>query len=547
LYALLFLSVIKKISTERINIRETMLLAMKEPYVVMKDIHKTYPDGTTALRGVNLEIFPGEILGLLGENGAGKSTLMKILSGFIKPTKGEIYVEGKRVKFSSSRDALARGIAIVHQVFTLVPNMTALENIILGTGKGSEGILQALTPLDFDSGRRQIEELTGKLGLKIPLDTPVESLSLGERQRIEIIKALSRGTKVLILDEPTTFLTPMEVSELFNFVRRFKEQGGSVVFITHKIKEALEITDRIVVLRKGAVAGQLKTGDATPEKLAELMVGKEVDLEALTHLERRTITGETILKVEELWVNNDMGVPAVKGVSFEVRAGEVFGIAGVEGNGQNELIEAVTGLRKIEKGKVYLNGREVTNRSVIEMYKSGLSHIPGDRERYGLILDFTVMENSIIGRQWEPSFLKGSRIDWEKVRRYTEHLVARFNVVAPSIIAPAKSLSGGNRQKLLVGRELSRESSLIVAVHPTKGLDIASTLYVRELLLEARNAGKAVLLVSADLEEILQLSDGIAVMYEGKLVAQGKTSDFTLEEIGMLMGGVALQKAPKTT
>jgi simple sugar transport system ATP-binding protein len=516
---------------------------MKESLVKMRNIHKVYPDGTVALRGVDLEIFPGEILGLLGENGAGKTTLMKILSGLLRPTRGEIYVEGKRVRFASSRDALSHGIAMVHQVFTLVPNMTALENIVLGVGKGAGSPLEALTPIDFSRARREVEEISQKLGLKVPLDAPVESLSLGERQRVEIIKALSRGTKILILDEPTTFLTPLEVSELFNFIRGFRNQGGSVVFITHKIREALEVTERIVVLRKGVVAGELKTQEATPEKLAELMVGREVDLEALARIERKTITGETVLRVEDLWVSNDMGAPAVKGITFDVRAGEIFGIAGVEGNGQNELIEAITGLRRVDRGRILVDGRDVTNKSAIEMYKSGLSHIPGDRERYGLILDFTVMENSIIGRQWEPAFLKGSQIDWQRVRKYAESVIKRFNVIAPSILAPAKSLSGGNRQRLLVGRELSRNSKLIVAVHPTKGLDVASTIYVRELLLEARNAGKAVLLVSADLEEILQLSDRIAVMYEGKIMAQGRPSEFTLKEIGMLMGGIPVQKA----
>ncbi len=513
------------------------------PVVEMRGIHKIYPDGTVALRGVDLKLYKGEVLGLLGENGAGKTTLMKILSGFIKPTAGEIYVNGERVKFRTPADALAKGIAMVHQIFTLVLPLTALENIILGKEVLKPEAFSTLKPLKLEDARKKVEELMKATGFKIPLDTPVELLPLGARQKIEILKALYKGANILILDEPTTFLTLLEVNELFRFIRKFKESGGTVVFISHKIREVLEITDRIVVLRHGKVVGELPTSEATPEKLAVMMVGKEIKLDVILRGKGARKTEGPVLKVEDLWVESDLGYDAVKGVSFEVYPGEIFGIAGVEGNGQDELVQAITGLRPAKRGKIILNGEDVTNSTPIDLYKRGISHIPGDRERFGLVLEFSVTENGVISRQWEPIFTKGFRLDWGSVKRYVSWLVKRFNVVTSSLDAPAKSLSGGNRQRLLVGRELSKKPSLIVAVHPTKGLDIASTMYVRELLAKARDEGKAILLVSADLDEILQLSDRIAVMYEGQFMGIMKAEEATLEKIGLMMGGVRPEEA----
>jgi len=343
---------------------------------------------------------------------------------------------------------------------------------------------------------------------------------------------------VLILDEPTTFLTPLEVRELFKFIVRFRESGGTVIFITHKIREALEITDRIVVLRKGKVVGEVKTKEATPSKLAIMMVGEEVKLDVVMRGKGVPKGAKPVLEVKDLWVLSDLGFEAVKGVSFEVYPGEIFGIAGVEGNGQDELVQAITGLRKVLRGKVLVNGVDLTNADPIKFYSKGVSHIPGDRERFGLVLEFTITENSIISRQWEPMFSKGFRIDWGSVKKYASWLIKAFNVVATSLGQPVKTLSGGNRQRLLVGRELSKKPSLIIAVHPTKGLDIASTMYVRQLLAKARDEGKAVLLVSADLDEIMQLSDRIAVMYEGRFMGIKKADELTMEEIGLMMGGI---------
>ncbi len=514
-----------------------------EKSIVMEDIHKVYPDGTVALRGVTVEIRKGEVLALLGENGAGKTTLMKILSGYIKPTSGRILVDGRPVKIKSTRDALKHGIVMVHQTFSLVPNMSALENIILGRESRAASFTRLLKPLDISKLREDVEKISGELGLKVPLEVPVEKLPLGFRQRVELLKAIYKGAKVLILDEPTTFLTPLEVEELFKFVKAFRERGNTVVFITHKIKEALAISDRIVVLRRGRVVGELRREEANPRVLANLMVGQEINLDVVLRAKKPVESTEPVLVVRDLWVKNDLGVYAVKGVSFEVYPGEVFGIAGVEGNGQDELIEAITGLRKPEKGRILINGSEVSGASPLAVYKAGASHIPGDREKYGLVLDFSVLENSILSRQWEQRFTRGGvLVAWDKVKEYAASLVKAFSVVAPGVEAPVKSLSGGNRQRLLVGRELTKSSKLIVAVHPTKGLDIASTMYVREILARARDEGRAVLLVSADLEEILQLSDRIAVMYEGRFLAVGKTEEFTLEEIGLLMGGVEVRK-----
>lgn len=511
-----------------------------KPIVEMHNIHKVYPDGTVALRGVDLVLYEGEVVGLLGENGAGKTTLMKILSGLIKPTKGEIYVHGRRVKFHNPGDALSEGIAMVHQIFTLVPPMTGLENIVLGyeAGGGKPSMRSLLKPIDFESARKRVEELMKITGFKVPLDVPVELLPLGTRQKIEILKALYKNTRVLILDEPTTFLTPMEVRELFEFIRKFRENGGTVVFITHKIKEALEITDRIVVLRKGKVVGEVATREATPSKLALMMVGEELKLDVVMRGKGVPEGAKPVLEVKDLWVLNDLGIEAVKGVTFEVYPGEVFGIAGVEGNGQDELVQAITGLRKAVRGKVVINGVDLTNANPVELYHRGVAHIPGDRERFGLILEFTVLENSVLGRQWEPVFAKGYRMDWNSIKRFAEHIIKSFNVVASSLSQPVRTLSGGNRQRLLVGRELSKNPSLIIAVHPTKGLDIASTMYVRTLLANARDEGKAVLLVSADLDEIMQLSDRVAVMYEGRFMGIRKAEELTIEEIGLMMGGI---------
>jgi ABC-type uncharacterized transport system ATPase subunit len=497
----------------------------REPRVSMRDIVKIYPDGTVALRGVSLDIYPGEILGLLGENGAGKTTLMKILSGFLKPTSGEILLRGRRVVFRSAADALKNGIGMVHQHLALVPAFTGLENIALGL------------PLRPSALRGKVEELMEKTGLKVNLDVPVERLSFGERQRIEILRMLLRNVEVLILDEPTTNLTPLETRVLFKALRGLRDEGKSIIFITHKLREVMEIADRIVVMRKGRVVGEVPREKAEPKLLARLMVGREVFLRIEKPPAR---PGEVVLKVEDLWVRSDVGGWAVKGVSFEVKAGEIFGIAGVEGNGQAELVQALTGLRRVERGRVLLLGRDVTNAPPQALYRMGLAHIPEDRQLMGLVLEMSVVENSILGMHRWPMFVgRLGTMRWPEALSHARRIVEEYEVVTPSLRSPVRYLSGGNQQKLLVGRELSKKPKLIIAAQPTRGLDVAATEYIRRLLVKLRSEGHAVLLVSADTDEVLQLSDRVAVMYAGKFTAVTTPEELTEEKLGLLMGGMA--------
>ena len=502
------------------------------PRVEMRGIHKVYPDGTIALRGVDLLLGRGEIVGLLGENGAGKTTLMKILSGLLRPTRGDILVDGRPHQFQNPGDALAAGIGMVYQIFALVPPYTVLENIILG--REAAGVLAGVR---LEASRAQVLRLIEQTGLSVPLDVPVESLPIGVQQRVEILKTLYRGTSVLILDEPTSALTPPEVSDLFAFLEGMRKGGNSIVFITHKLREVLEISDRIVVLRGGQVTGEAPTAGATPAQLAEMMVGRAV-VPRVTRSPKAA--GEPVLAVSDLQVANDQGSPAVKGVSFDVRAGEIFGIAGVEGNGQSELVQALTGLRPHTGGSITLNGAPVIHLNPLDLYRRGVGHVPEDKARFGLALNFDLAENSILGRQEEPEFVGAlGRLNWTRILGYVRGLIERFHVVAPGVRTPVRSLSGGNQQRLLVGRELSKRPVLIVAVHPTRGLDVASTVYIRQLLVQIRDEGKGVLLVSADLDEVLELSDRIAVMYEGAFLGVGAAGELSREQIGLMMGGVA--------
>lgn len=501
------------------------------PRVQMRGIHKIYPDGTAALKGVDFHLYPGEVVALLGENGAGKTTLMKVLSGLLRPTRGEILVDGRPVHFRNPVDALRRGIGMVHQVFTLVPPFTALQNVLLG--QEGAGLLRRLPE---EQARARVQQLLEETGLEVPLDVPVESLPVGVQQRVEICKTLYRGTSVLILDEPTSALAPVEVDDFFRFLRRLRDRGTSIVLITHKLREVLEVTDRVVVLRQGLVAGELPTASATPERLAELMVGA---LSTLRVARAPRSPGQPVLAVRGLRVRDDQGRLAVQDLSFEVREGEVFGVAGVEGNGQSELVQALTGLRRPEAGEIWLGGERVPSLDPLSLYRRGLAHVPEDKARFGLALGFGVVENSILGRQREPQFVGWfGRLRGPVILRYAEELVRRFRVVAPDLTTPVRSLSGGNQQRLLVGREISKEPRLVVAMHPTRGLDVASTLYIRELLVQMRDAGKAVLLVSADLDEVLELSDRIAVMYGGRFLGLGPVEEFRRETVGLLMGGV---------
>lgn len=500
-------------------------------YLEMRNITKVYPDGTKALDNVTLQVGKGEIHALLGENGAGKSTLMKILSGILPLTSGSIFLDGQEVMLRSTIDALQHGIGMVHQHFSLVPNFTAIENVLLGQGAN-------LARPNVAQVRARMEQLMDETGLKVPLDTPVELLPVGTQQRIEILKTLDRASNVLILDEPTAVLTPQETDQLFEVLKKLAADGITIILITHKLREVLAITQRVTVLRQGRLAGSRETAGATAADLARMMVGQE----SLPSVARREegIESAPVLRVENLSVKGDGDQLAVKDVSFDVRAGEIFAIAGVTGNGQSELIEAVTGLRPIAGGAAYLHGQSIAGKNPRDLYEAGLAHIPEDRHRLGMVAEMTLTENSILGLQRQRRFQRAlpGTLHWGKVRRHAEEIIETFDVVAAGASTPIRSLSGGNQQKLVAGREFSKQPSLIVAGQPTRGLDVSAATFIRDLLVDVRNQGQAVLLVSADLDETLSLADRIAVMYEGEILAVLARDEFDRERIGLLMGGV---------
>ncbi len=491
--------------------------------VSFEEVRKVYPDGTYALKGVSFSVEQGEIHGLLGENGAGKTTLMRILYGEIKPTGGRIKVFGREARFSGPWDAIKAGIGMVYQKFSLVEGFTVMENIVLSSTR---------IGMDERAVRKRLDYLIEATGLKVPLDQEVSNLPVGMRQRVEILKALVREAKVLILDEPTSVLTPLEVRDLFKVLRRLRDDGLTIIFITHKLKEVREITDRVTVLRRGRVVGTHRTEEVSDVELARMMVGREV----LFQLSRKKVSpGRPVLKVKDLWVEGDDGVWAVKGASLTVREGEIVGIAGVQGNGQKELVEAIVGIRKAQRGQVIIGGEELTGRATREVYDRGLAYIP-DLRPVGLVMEMNLVENVVLTRIKE--FSSGPVIEWGRAREEADKIVKSFNVLVDSLNTPVGRLSGGNQQKFMLGREISRNPSLVIASEPTHGLDVAATEYVRKKILELRDSGKAILLVSTDLDEVFQLSDRIAVMYEGKIIAEGPSESFSLERIGLLMGGV---------
>jgi ABC-type uncharacterized transport system ATPase subunit len=492
-------------------------------------ITKTYPDGTQALRGVDFDLTRGEVHGLLGENGAGKTTLSKILSGILRQTSGDIFVNRQKAEVRHPKEALKLGVGMVHQHFTLVRDFTAFENILLGTDINPKGA-------GSSKARQDILELSKDVGLGVHLDAKVEDLALGAQQRVEILKMLYRKVQILILDEPTSSLTAPETLELFKAVRRLKEEGKSAIFITHKLNEVLEICDRITVLRHGEVSGKVEAAQADTKMLARMMVGRDVVFDLV---KGPSHPAEPILEVNDLIVKGNRGEEAVKGVSFAVRRGEILGIAGVEGNGQTELEEALSGVRRPSRGSIKLGGMEISSFSNSEIRKHSVGLIPEDRRQMGLILDMSVAENSILGREWEKRFRgQGVALAWAKVRDHASMLIKSFEILVKGPESPAKSMSGGNQQKVVVSRELTDDPDFVLAAQPTRGLDVAASDYIRRLLLKTRDSGKGVLVISADLDEVLQLSDVIGVMYEGKLLEVGPIEKMTRHKVGMLMGGV---------
>jgi simple sugar transport system ATP-binding protein len=479
---------------------------------------------------VNLDIRAGQVLGLLGENGAGKSTLMNVLSGLYRPDEGEILIDGKPTHFRDAKDAIHAGIGMVHQHFMLVPVFTVAENVILGVEP-----TRSLDYLDMDKAREQVRAISAEHGLEVDPDAIVEEIPVGIQQRVEIIKVLFRSADVLIFDEPTAVLTPQEVTEFFEIVRSLRAAGKAIVFITHKLHEVREVADKIVVIREGKVVGEGDPKTATSADLAEMMVGRPV---RFTVERRKTEPGGALLEVSTLNVLSERGDVAVRGVSFTVHSGEIVGIAGVQGNGQTELVEALTGLRRVAHGTVTFLGEDITRSSTRERHRLGIAHIPEDRQRSGMIANFNVAENTVLDSYYEDRFSSGVVMHWPAVYAESARVVDAFDVRTESIYTLADHLSGGNQQKLVVGRELSREIKLMIAAQPTRGVDVGSIEYIHDRLIAARDNGVGVLIVSTELDEIMALSDRILVMFRGKVVKEFEAGRVTAKECGLAMAGV---------
>ena len=506
--------------------------AIRAPALEMRDITKRYP-GVVANDQIDLDVRPGEIHALLGENGAGKTTLMNVLYGLARPDEGAILLDGEEVHIAGPADAIARGINMVHQHFMLVPVFSVADNILLG-----EETMAGPIFLDRREARRRIVELGRRFGFQIDPDAKVGSLSVGWQQRVEILKALYRNARILVLDEPTAVLTPQETEEIFAVLRRLAEEGHSIVFISHKLYEVLAIADRITVIRRGRVVGQRRPAETDEDDLAEMMVGREVQLtvdRGLSH------PGEVALHLDGLHVKDDRGSEVVRGVDLDVRAGEIVGIAGVAGNGQDELVEAIIGLRRPSAGRVTLGQTDVTGHSPRQMNEAGVAYVPADRHRFGLVLSFPVADNLVLTNYYRPPFARGIRRIDTAIDAAAEERIREFDIRTPSAGARAGTLSGGNQQKLIVARELGRDLKLLVLDQPTRGLDVGSIEFIHRQAIARRDAGAAILLVSAELDEVLELSDRIAVMFRGQLAAvvDGRTAD--KNEVGLLMatGGPA--------
>ena len=504
---------------------------MADNYVIeMLHITKEFP-GIKANDDITLQLRKGEIHALLGENGAGKSTLMSVLFGLYQPEQGTIRKNGQEVKINNPNDANALGIGMVHQHFKLVECFTVLDNIILGVEDTKHGFLQK------DEARKKVMALSEKYGLKVDPDALVSDISVGMQQRVEILKMLYRDNEILIFDEPTAVLTPQEIDELMDIMRGFKAEGKSILFITHKLNEIMAVSDRCSVLRKGRYIGTVDIKDTTKEELSKMMVGRDVQFAVD---KKPCEVGKPILEVENLVVPSKVHKNnAVRGVSFNVRAGEIVCIAGIDGNGQTELVYALTGLEPAVSGKITLEGKDITHASIRQRSLMGMSHIPEDRHKHGLVLDYTLEDNMVLQRYFEPEFTdKAGFLRRKNIRAYAEGLIEQYDVRAgQGPVTPARSMSGGNQQKAIVAREIDKHPELLVAVQPTRGLDVGAIEYIHKQLVAQRDAGKAVLLVSLELDEVMDVPDRILVMYEGEIVGELDPKSTTQEELGLYMAG----------
>ncbi len=499
-------------------------------YVIeMLHITKEFP-GIKANDDITLQLKKGEIHALLGENGAGKSTLMSVLFGLYQPEEGIIKKDGKVVSINNPNDATALHIGMVHQHFKLIDVFTVLDNIILGAEETKMGFLQK------KNARKKVEELSKRYGLAVDLDAKVEDITVGQQQRVEILKMLFRDNEILIFDEPTAVLTPQEIEELMQIMKGLAKEGKSLLFISHKLNEIMEVSDRVTVLRKGKYIGTVNTAETTKEELSRMMVGRPVQL--VVDKDEAKL-GEPILTVEHMTVPSKVHKNnAVKDVSLTVRAGEIVCIAGIDGNGQTEFVYGLSGLEKLSGGKITLCGKDITHASIRERSLDGMSHIPEDRHKHGLVLDYTLEQNMVLQRYFEPKFQNHGFIKFGAVREYAEYLIEKFDVRSgQGPVTIARSMSGGNQQKAIVAREIDRDLPLIIAVQPTRGLDVGAIEYIHKQLVAQRDAGKAVLLVSLELEEVMSLSDRILVMYEGEIVGELDPKKTTVEELGLYMAG----------
>ena len=496
--------------------------------VEMKNITKRFP-GIIANKNINFDLEKREIHVLLGENGAGKTTLMNILYGIYTQDEGDIFINGSKIKIKNPKDAISNGIGMVHQHFMLVHNFTVMENIVLGCEPVKSGII-----FDKKSAFKKVKEIIDKYEFNIDPEVKIEDISVGQQQKVEILKILYRGADIIILDEPTALLIPSEIKELEIIMKNLTKEGKSIILITHKLKEVMSMSDRVTIIRRGELIDNLNTKDTSIDELANLMVGRPVNLNVYKQGENKL---SKILEVKDLKAKDSRGVNVLKGVSFNVQSGEIFGIAGVAGNGQSELVEVITGIRKCYSGKIIFDGENIENLTPREIIDKKISSIPEDRHKTGLILQHSLYENSILGMQNDKKFKKGMFLDYKSIRKHALDIIEEFDVRTVSENVEASKLSGGNQQKLIVGREIYKNPKLIIAVQPTRGLDIGAIEYIHKRLIKERDSGKAVLLISLELDEVLGLSDRIGVMYDGNIVKVLDRCEFDENKVGVLMAG----------